>query len=97
LLIDIRRQVKKVANTILFEPNRDETLARFSSAVDPILATIQQQQGVERYRVQIDTTTTTQADIENNTIRGKIFLQPTKSVDFIELDFVVSNTIDTGA
>jgi len=97
LLIDIRRRVKQIANTILFEPNREETLARFSSAVDPVLSTIQQQQGVDRYRVQIDATTTTQADIENNTIRGKIFLQPTKSIDFIELDFVVSNTIDTGA
>jgi len=97
LLIDVRRRVKKVANTMLFEPNRAETLARFSAAVNPILRTIQQQQGVDRFRVQIDSSTTTQADVENNTIRGKIFLQPTKSVDFIELDFVVSNTLDTRA
>ena len=48
-------------------------------------------QGVDRFRVQIDTTTTTQADVENNTVRGKIFLQPTRSVEFISLDFVVSN------
>ena len=97
LLIDVRRRVKRVANSILFEPARDETLAKFTALVDPIMAGIQAQQGVDRYRVEIDTSTTTQADIENNTIRGKIFLQPTKSIDFIELDFVVSNTIDTGA
>lgn len=91
LLIDLRRKVRNVANTILFEPNRASTLARFSSLVDPILKQIQAQQGVDRYKVKIDTTTTTQADVENNTIRGKIFIQPTRSVEFISLDFVVSN------
>jgi len=43
--------------------------------------------------VQIDTSTTTQADVENNTIRGRIYLQPTKSVEFVSLDFIVSNSI----
>jgi hypothetical protein len=91
LLIDIRRQVRTVANNFIFEPNREETLARFSAAVTPILLRVQQQQGLDRFRVQIDTTTTTQADVENNTIRGKIFLQPTRTVEFIALDFVVTN------
>ena len=91
LLIDVRRKVRTVANQILFEPNREATLARFSSLVNPILGRIQQQQGLDRYKVVIDTTTTTQQDVENNTIRGKIFLQPTKSIEFISLDFVVTN------
>ena len=91
LLIDVRRQVKNIANSLLFEPNRESTLAKFSNAVTPILGRIQQQQGLDRFRVQIDTTTTTQADVENNTIRGKIYLQPTRSVEFISLDFVVTN------
>jgi phage tail sheath protein FI len=90
-LIDIRRQVRAIGDTFLFEPNREATLARFSSAVTPILGRIQQQQGLERFKVQIDATTTTQADIENNTVRGKIFLQPVRSVEFISLDFVVTN------
>ena len=91
LLIDIRRKVRTVSNQILFEPNREATLTRFSSLVNPILGRIQQQQGLDRYKVIIDTTTTTQQDVENNTIRGKIFLQPTKSIEFISLDFVVTN------
>jgi phage tail sheath protein FI len=91
LLIEIRRRVRAVANTLLFEPNREETLARFRNAVTPILSLVQAQQGVERFSVQIDATTTTQADVENNTIRGKIFVQPTKSVEFVSLDFVVTN------
>jgi phage tail sheath protein FI len=91
LLIEVRRQVKRVGNTLLFEPNREETLARFSAAVNPILQRIQAQQGLDRFKVIIDTTTTTQADVENNTVRGKIFLQPTRTVEFISLDFVVTN------
>lgn len=91
LLIEIRRRVRVASNQILFEPNREETLARFSNLVDPILKQIQAQSGVDRYLVKIDTTTTTQADVENNTIRGKIFVQPTKSIEFVSLDFVVTN------
>lgn len=91
LLIEIRRRVRNAANQILFEPNRETTLARFSALVEPILKQIQAQSGVDRYLVKIDTTTTTQADVENNTIRGKIFVQPTKSIEFVSLDFVVTN------
>jgi phage tail sheath protein FI len=91
LLIAVRRKVKNIANTLLFEPNRAETLEKFSALVNPVLQQVQEQSGVDRFKVVIDTTTTTQADVENNTIRGKIFLQPTRSVEFIALDFVVTN------
>jgi phage tail sheath protein FI len=91
LLIEVRRRVKAVAYGLLFEPNRAATIARFNAAVTPIMKQIQAQRGVERYRVQIDTTTTTQADIENNTIRGKIYLQPTRSAEFVSIDFEARN------
>ena len=91
LLIDVRRKVRRIADTFIFEPNRESTLARFSAAVDPVLAEVQAQQGVDRYKVIIDSSTTTQADVENNTVRGKIFMQPTRAVEFIALDFVVTN------
>ena len=87
LLINIRRVVRNVVNTLLFEPNRAQTLASFSAAVDPLLAKIQQQRGLTRYKIQIDTSTTTREDVQNNTIRGKIFLQPTRSGEFVSLDF----------
>jgi hypothetical protein len=76
---------------MLFEPNRQETLDRFNALVKPIMQNVQQRSGVDRYKVIIDTTTTTQADIENNTIRGKIFLQPTRTAEFVALDFTVTN------
>ena len=91
LLIDIRRKVRRAANGLLFEPNRASTLARFNSLCTDILSTVQQGQGVSKFKVNIDSSTTTQADIENNTLRGKIILQPIRSVEFISLDFVVTN------
>ena len=93
LLIDIRRQVRDIAQTILFEPNREATLARFSAAVTPRLQRIQALSGLDRFKVVIDSSTTTQDDILNNTIRGKIFVQPTKSIEFVSLDFVVANNL----
>ena len=93
LLIEIRRSVKNIALGFLFEPNRSETLAAFESKVNPLLQSIQEKSGLDRYKVKIDTETTTQIDVENNTIRGKIYIQPTKTAEFISLDFVVSNTL----
>jgi phage tail sheath protein FI len=91
LLIDLRRQVRDIANTITFEPARETTLAKFQAAVEPRLAKVQAQFGVEQYLVKIDTQTTTQADIENNTLRGKIYIVPTRTVEYVSLDFEIRN------
>jgi phage tail sheath protein FI len=94
LLINIRREVKDVAQTIIFEPTRDATLAKFSAAITPKLQRVQALGGLNRFNIIIDSSTTTQADIENNTLRGKIIVQPTKVNEFVFLDFVVTNNIN---
>lgn len=91
LLIEIRREVRQIANHLVFEPNRTETLSKFEGLVRPRLQRVQDLQGVDKFKVRIDSSTTTQADIDNNTIRGQIFVQPTKTVEFVSIDFVVSN------
>ena len=91
LLISLRREVKKVSNLVMFEPLREDTLARFSTLVNPILKTVQEQGGLDNYKVVINTETTTQADIDNKTIKGKIFVIPTRTVEFISLDFALTN------
>jgi len=93
LLITLRREIRDIAQQIIFEPNREATLAKFSGLVTPRVQRIQKLRGIDRFKVVIDSSTTTQADVENNTIRGKIYVQPTKSVEFVSLDFVVSNNI----
>lgn len=97
LLIEIRRQVRDVAMSIIFEQNRDVTLAKFSALVTPRLQRIQALAGLERFKVIIDSSTTSQLDIQNNTIRGKIFVQPTKSIEYVSLDFVVTNNLNQAA
>lgn len=96
LLLSLRRQVRQVAMRILFEQTLPETLARFSQLVNPILQKVQSQKGLERYLVQIDATTTTQADFENKTIRGKIFVQPTHALEFLGIDFIINNPNNFG-
>lgn len=91
LLLSLRRQIRKIANRFLFEPNRESTLARFQQLCQPVLKKVQDQQGIESYLVKIDTTTTTQADIENKTIRGKIYIVPVRSLEFLDLSFVLTN------
>jgi len=91
LLISLRRQVKQIADRIIFEQNREATLERFSNLVKPILKRVQDNKGVDKYLVQIDTTTTTLADIENNTIRGRIMILPTKTLEFLDISFVLNN------
>jgi hypothetical protein len=59
--------------------------------VKPILKRVQDNKGIDRYLVQIDTTTTTQADVENNIIRGKIMILPTKTLEFLDISFVLNN------
>jgi hypothetical protein len=93
LLIDIRRKVKAVGYRMLFEQGREETLARFAQLTTPILKAIQDQKGVERFLVKIDTTTTTQADLENRIIRGSIFITPSKTLETVSIDFVVTNQV----
>jgi phage tail sheath protein FI len=91
LMLEIRRRIKLVSNKIVFEPNRESTLQKFQKLVDPILKVVQEQQGLDRFKVKIDASTTTEADIENNTIRGKIWLKPTSTLEIVSIDFAVTN------
>lgn len=93
LLIDIRRQIRDISRTFMFEQNREATLTNFSNAITPRLARVQALRGLDKYKVIVDASTTTQADVDNNTLRGKIYVQPTKTLEYVSLDFVVTNNI----
>jgi hypothetical protein len=94
LLIEIRRRVRSVAKDFLFEPNIEATLAEFQARVNPILTDIKQKRGIQKALVYIDTTVTTQLDIENGVIRGVIGIQPNQAAEFAEIDFELRNTGD---
>jgi hypothetical protein len=91
LLVTLRREVKRISNRVLFEQGKEETLRRFSDQVKPIFKKVQDQRGLDRFVIRIDTSTTTQADFENKTIRGKIYVQPTRTLEFLSIDFSLEN------
>jgi hypothetical protein len=71
--------------------NNAETRARFVNLVQPRLALIQAQAGIEQFRVIRDDSNNTPQDAEENRLNGKIVLIPTRTIEFIAVDFIVTN------
>lgn len=91
LLIFAKKTISSAAKYLLFEPNNPATWDRFVKQVNPILEKIRQDQGLVRFKVVMDTSTNTDDVIDRNIMAGKIFLQPTKAAEFIDLSFVITN------
>lgn len=92
MLLELKRQVVTVADRLLFEPNTSATRARFVNSVTPLLSTIQSQQGIESFKVVMDDTNNSQEDIDNNRLNGRIVVVPTRAIEFIAIDFVITNS-----
>lgn len=89
LMIYIRQLLSDVAVNLLFEQN-DETVRRqFESLVRPILANIQNERGIIRFDIQLDSSA--QA-FETNELNGKILIQPTRALEQINIGFTLTNT-----
>ena len=92
LLIELKRVIGNIGNTLLFEQNTAATRNRFVNQVNPYLESIQQRQGLYAYRVVMDDTNNTAEVIDRNQMVGQIFIQPTKTAEYIILDFNVTPT-----
>jgi uncharacterized protein len=92
LLIELKRVIGNIGKTLLFEQNTAATRNRFLSQVNPYLESIQQRQGLYTYRVVMDDTNNTADVIDRNQMVGQIFIQPTKTAEYIILDFNVTPT-----
>lgn len=90
LVIEVKRAIGGIGNRILFEQNTPATRESFVSAVVPQLALIQAQAGIEKFRVIMDETNNTQADVEANRVNGRIVIVPTRTVEFIAIDFAIT-------
>ena len=91
MLLEIKRIIVNVANKIVFEQNTPQTRSRFVSQVTPLLATVQAQQGIDQFKVVMDASNNTQEDIENNVLNGRIVVVPTRAVEFVAIDFIITN------
>ena len=91
LLIYIKKRISVIASTLLFDPNVAETWARFTNEVRPFLDGVRSGFGLEDFKIVLDETTTTADLIDRNTLYAKIYVKPTRAIEFIAIDFVITN------
>ena len=94
LLINLKNYISRIANSFVFEQNTPATREQFLSLVNPYLSIVQQQEGLTAFQVIMDETNNPPNVVDNNQLIGQIYLQPTKTAEFILLDF---NILPTGA
>jgi len=92
LLLEVKRQVSAVANRFVFEQNDSATRERFVSQVSPLLAVVQAQAGVEEFRVICDNSNNSANDVDENRLNGTIVVVPTRAIEFIAIDFIITNS-----
>ena len=89
LLLQARKLISAVAVRLLFEQNDDKVRQDFLDAVNPILDSIRRDRGLIDFRVVV---TNTPEDLDRNTMTGKIYLKPTKALEFIDIEFLITPT-----
>ena len=94
LLIALKSFIGQIADNLVFEQNTLATRQNFLTQVNPYLESVQQRQGLFAFKVVMDDSNNTPDVIDRNELIGQIFLQPTRTAEFIILDF---NVLPTGA
>jgi hypothetical protein len=94
LMINLKKFIASSSRFLVFEQNVANTRNRFLSIVNPYLEQVQQRSGLYAFQVKMDETNNTPDLIDRNILYGQIYLQPTKTAEFIVLDF---NILPTGA
>ena len=92
LLITLKRFLSGVGRQLIFEQNTATTRNRFLSVADPYMESIVQRQGLYSYKIVMDDTNNTPDVIDRNQLVGQIYVQPTKTAEFIILNFTVTPT-----
>ena len=92
LLIRVKKFVASSSRFLVFEQNTAATRRRFLGIVNPFLEQIQSQSGLSAFRVVMDETNNTPDTIDRNQLVGQLFLQPTRTAEFIVLDFTIQPT-----
>jgi hypothetical protein len=92
LMIKAKKLIASATRFLVFEPNNASTYTRFKSIVNPILQDIQLKNGLELFQVVMDSSTNTPDLIDRNIMKGVIKLVPTRSAEFIVVDFVINRS-----
>lgn len=92
LLIEVKKFIASSTRFLVFEQNTDQTRQKFLNIVNPYLRNVAARQGLFAFRVIMDATNNTPDLIDQNILYGQLFLQPTRTAEFILLDFNVQPT-----
>lgn len=92
LLIFLKKEISRTAANLLFDQNVPATWNRFLGKVSPFLDSVKSRLGLSDYKVILDETTTTPDLIDRNIMYAKIFLKPARAIEFIAIDFIITNT-----
>ena len=92
LLIDVKKFIASSTKYLVFEQNTDQTRNRFLSIANPYMEQVRAKQGLYAFRVIMDQTNNTPDVIDQNILYGQLFLQPTRTAEFIILDFNIQAT-----
>ena len=92
LMIFVKKQISRISNGLLFDQNVPATWDRFLAQVDPFLEGIKTDFGLTDFKVVLDETTTTPDLIDRNIMYAKIFLKPARAIEYIAIDFNITNT-----
>ena len=92
LLINVKSFIARSSRNLLFEQNTSDLRDQFLNTVNPFLEQVQSNSGLNAFRVVMDETNNTPETIDRNQLIGQIFLQPTRTAEFIVLDFIVQPT-----
>jgi uncharacterized protein len=94
LLIELKGYISQISDNLVFEQNSAATRNQFLSNVNPYLESVQQRQGLYAFKVVMDDSNNTADVIDRNQLVGAIYIQPTRTAEYIYLDF---NILPTGA
>jgi len=92
MLLEVKRIVSDIANGLIFEQNTPATRSRFISLTKPKLASIQSNQGIDSFKVVMNSSNNTTEDAEQNRLNGRVILVPTRAAEFIAIDFIITNS-----
>jgi len=92
LMIELKNYIRQISDTLVFEQNTNTTQTLFVTRVTPYLESIQQKQGLYAFQVIMNATNNGPAVIDQNQLVGQIYVQPTRTAEFISLDFILTPT-----
>lgn len=92
LVLFLKKEISRISARLLFEPNVSATWNKFKGQATPVLEAVKGGFGISEYKLVLDETTTTPEEVDRNMMYAKLFIKPVYAIEFIGIDFIITNT-----